>query len=264
MGKYVKALESGEKGAAMEKYFKAPERTEKGNGRKAPKAPLKPITETSLPVHAPAAAHEPMDCYEALRTNILACYPGQAVKTILFSGIIHGDGASTTAINFATTLERNCRLKVLLVEANLKAPSLHAAFRIEPERGLSDLMSNGNKPDFYIKKVKPGNLSVVTAGSRLTGAANIFESDRFSEFLTSVRLVFDYIILDGPPIPSFSDAKVLCPKVDGVVLVIEAGKTREQAAVWAKKELEEAGGKVLGVVLNKRKFYIPKWISKRL
>jgi capsular exopolysaccharide synthesis family protein len=264
MGKYFKALEGGEKGAAMGKYFKALERAEEEYGHKAPEAPLKPIAETSLPTSQPEAAHEPMDCYEALKTNILARYPGQAIKTILFSGTIHGDGASTTAINFATTLDRTCRLKVLLIETNLRAPSLHAAFRIEPERGLSDLVSNGDKPDFYIKKVKPGNLSVVTAGSKLTGAVSLFESDRFNEFLTSVRVVFDYIILDGPPIPSFSEARVLCPKVDGVVLVIEAGKTREQVAVWAKKELEEAGGKVLGVVLNKRKFYIPEWISKRL
>ena len=64
--------------------------------------------------------------------------------------------------------------------------------------------------------------------------------------------------------PAFRKHRVLCTKVDGVVLVIEAGKTREQVAVRAKKELEEAGGKVLGVVLNKRKYHIPEWIYKRL
>ncbi|MEN8754269.1 MAG: CpsD/CapB family tyrosine-protein kinase [Desulfobacterales bacterium] len=248
----------------MGKYFEALERAEKAYGRRAPEAPLKPIAETPPPISPSEATHEPMDCYEALKTNILSHHPGQTIKTILFLGTTHGDGASTTAINFATTLARSFRLKVLLIEANLRTPGVHTAFRIEPERGLSDIMSNGDKPDFYIKKVKSGNLSVVTAGSKLTEAVSLFESDRFNEFLTSVRVAFDYIILDGPPITSFSEARVLCTKVDGVVIVIEAGKTREQVAVRAKKELEEAGGKVLGVVLNKRKFYIPEWIYKRL
>jgi protein-tyrosine kinase len=208
--------------------------------------------------------HEPMDCYEALKTNILARHPGQTIKTILFSGTTHGDGASTTAINFATTLARNCRLKVLLIEANFRTSNLHTVFRIGQERGLSDIMANGDNPDSYIKKVESGSLSVVTAGSKLSGPVSLFESDRFDMFLTSMRAVFDYIILDGPPVPIFSEARVLCTKVDGVVMVIEAGKTREQVAVRAKKDLEEAGGKVLGVVLNKRKFQIPRWIYNRL
>ena len=238
----------------MGKTYEALERAEKEYGRRAPEGPPKPAAEKPSPLPLPETVHEPMDCYEALKTNILARHPGQTIKTILFSGTTHGDGASTTAINFATTLARNCRLKVLLIEANLRTPGLHTAFRIEPERGLSDIMTNGDKPDFYIKKVEPGNLSVVTAGSKLTGPVSLFESDRFGKFLTSMRAVFDYIILDGPPVPSFSEARVLCTKVDGVVLVIEAGKTREQVAVRAKKELEEAGGKVLGMVLNKRKY----------
>jgi capsular exopolysaccharide synthesis family protein len=186
------------------------------------------------------------------------------IKTILFSGTTHGDGSSTTSINFATTLACNCRLEVLLIEANMRTPSLHKAFNVEPEHGLSDLLTNGTESAFCIKKVDPGNLSVVTAGSRLTDPVTLFESKRFFDFLKAEREKYDYVILDGPPIPSFSEARVLCTKVDGVVLVIEAGKTREQVAVRAKKELEEAGGKILGVVLNKRKYYIPEWIYKRL
>jgi capsular exopolysaccharide synthesis family protein len=248
----------------MGKTFEALERAEKEYDRKAQVVPLKPLAESAPPISLQEPVPEPMDCYEALKTNILARHPDHTIKTILFSGTAHGDGASTTAINFATTLARNSRVKVLLIEANLRTPSLHKALRIEPERGLSDIMTNGDKPTFYIKKVEPGNLSVVTAGSRPTATVSLFESERFSGFLKSMRAVYDYVILDGPPVPSFSEASVLSSKVDGVVLVIESGKTREQVAVRAKKELEEAGGKVLGIVLNKRKFHIPDWIYKRL
>ena len=248
----------------MGKTYEALERAEKEYGHRAPEAAPKPAAETPPPISLQETTHEKMDCYEALKINILSRHPGQAIKTILFSGTTHGVGASTTAINFATTLARNCRLKVLLIEANLRTPGLHTTFRIPPEGGLADIVSNGNQPAFYIKKVEPGNLSVVTAGSRLTGAVTLFESGRFNRFLSAVRAAFDYIILDGPPVPSFSEARVICAKVDGVVLVVEAGKTREQVAVRARKELEEAGGKVLGMVLNRRKYYIPDWIYKRL
>jgi Mrp family chromosome partitioning ATPase len=115
-----------------------------------------------------------------------------------------------------------------------------------------------------MRKVKTGNLSIVTAGSKPIGPVSLFESERFCKFLESIRTVFDYIILDGPPAPSFSETSLLCSQVDGVILVIEAGKTREQVAVRAKDELEAAGGKVLGVVMNRRKYRIPRWIYKRL
>jgi len=72
------------------------------------------------------------------------------------------------------------------------------------------------------------------------------------------------LILDAPPVPIFSEFRVLCRKVDGVVLVILSEKTRKQVAQKAKREIEEAGGHILGVVLNKRKYYIPKWLYKRL
>ena len=251
----------------MGKSYEALERAEKEKGGRAPAAPPKPAAETPPPIRSTSVqpeVREPMDCYEALKINILARHPDKSIKTILFTGTTHGVGASTTAINFATTLACNCRLNVLLIEANLRTPGLHTTFGIPQEGGLADIVSNGNKPAFYIKKIEPGNLSVVTAGSKLTGAVGLFESERFSKFLTAVRAAFDFIILDGPPVPSFAEARVICAKVDGVVLVVEAGKTREQVAVRAKKELEEAGGKILGVVLNKRKYYIPDWIYKRL
>jgi protein-tyrosine kinase len=208
--------------------------------------------------------HEPLDCYEALKINMLAHHPGRNLKTILFIGTTHGDGASTTAINFATTLARNHRRKVLLIEANFRTPGIHEAFRIEREGGLSDIITNGDDPQSNIKRVDPDNLSVVTAGSKLSGPVNLFESDIFDTFLSSMRNLFDFIILDAPPVPNFSEALVLCAKLDGVVLVLRSGKTRKQVAVRAKKEIEGAGGNILGVVLNRRKFHIPPWIYKLL
>jgi capsular exopolysaccharide synthesis family protein len=210
------------------------------------------------------SVHEPLDCFEALSTNMLSRHPDNPFKKILFSGTAHGAGVSTTAINFATTLAYNRGCKVLLLEANLRRPGFNKSFHIDKDRGLSDIITNGDDVISTIREIEPGYLSVVTAGTKHPRPVRLFESDRFDKFLLSMKELFDYVILDVPPFPSFSEARVLCRKVDGVVLVLEAGKTRKQVAVRAKQAIEAAGGNILGVVLNKRKYYIPNWIYRRL
>jgi Mrp family chromosome partitioning ATPase len=110
----------------------------------------------------------------------------------------------------------------------------------------------------------PSYLFVLATGGNYVGPVGLFESKRFDTFLENVREEFDYVILDSAPLPSFAEARVLCEKVDGVVLVVESGKIRRQVALRAKKELEDAGAQILGVVLNKRKYHIPEWLYKRL
>ena len=95
-------------------------------------------------------------------------------------------------------------------------------------------------------------------------SVGLFESGRFDRFLKKVRESFDYIILDAPPVPRFPECRVLCTKADGVILVLEAGNVRRHVALRAKRTLEEAGARLLGVVLNRRKYYIPEWIYNRL
>lgn len=265
MGRTYQALKRAEK-----KYLSnEPEPDRKPNAANG----AEPGTVPDLPmvVHvdiqqgaASGTDNESLSCYEAMRTNMLARYPDKKFKVIFFSGTNRGVGVSTTAINFATTLAHHRHQKVLLVEANLRTPGIHSSFDIERDRGLSDMITNGGDPVSYIKEIRPGYLSVVTAGTKHGVPISLFESDRFDAFLRSMNELFDYIILDVPPVPIFSEARVLCSKVDGVVLVLDAGKTRRQVAVRAKKEIEAAGGRILGVVLNKRKYYIPKWLYKRL
>jgi Mrp family chromosome partitioning ATPase len=105
---------------------------------------------------------------------------------------------------------------------------------------------------------------VITNDGHFSTSTSFFESEWFATFLQKMRDSYDYVIIDSPPVTSFADAQIIGPRVDGVILILEAGKTRRQVALKAKTEIEAAGGKLLGVVLNKRKYYIPKWIYKRL
>ncbi len=249
MGKTHEALERAEK-EYRETLGEPPPDTEKAMALKRPR---------QLPAKAP------LERYQQVKVKLITRFPEASIKTILVTSTAHGDGSSTTAVGFATALAQDCKLKVLLIDVNLRFPSLHEVFNIEHDQGLFNLLTrdNNDKPTIF-KKVGHGDLYVIPSGGRQSGLLTLFESIRFDNFLKTVREKFNYVILDAPPINGCSESRVLGPKVDGVLLVLESGKTRRQVAVRAKQELEDAGAKVLGVVLNKRKQYIPEWIYKRL
>ena len=202
--------------------------------------------------------------FQEVKTRLITRFPEDSVKTILITSTAHESGCSTTAANFALTLAQDCKRNVLLIDANLRSPRLHEVFNIEHNQGLSQLLMKDEDQTSLFKKVGRGNLFVIPCGENKSGPMNLFESDRFSMTLENVRKKFDYVIFDAPPVNGCFDSIIIGRKVDGVILVIESGKTRKQVAIKAKQELEEAGAKVLGVILNRRKHYIPEWIYKRL
>jgi len=247
----------------MGKTHEALERAEKEYGQSF----LGPQPEArKAPVDQPRKARTPsnLECYQSLKTNLLGRYPNGAIKAIVFAGTTHGDGASTTAINFATTMARDCRLKVLLLDFNFRTPSLDEIFKIDYPFGLTEVLKDGTEMMSKIMRVGPGNLYVLPCGRHRSTPAALFESGQFDAFLKSARDQFEYVIMDAPPVPRFSESRIICAKADGVILVVGSGKTRRQVALRAKKEIEDAGGKVLGLVLNRRKHHIPEWIYKRL
>lgn len=227
------------------------------------KAPAKSIelTETSNRI----SRIKVLEPYEELKAALFSRYDSDSIKSILFNATSHGAGCSTTALHFAAALAQGSKQKVILVEVNLRTPGLRKKLKIDDAPELSEIVANFGKMSPRIEIVGPENLYVIACGGgSLIGPLGLFESDEFDRFMRMIRTNFDYVILDAPPVPIFSEFRILCSKVDGVILVAEAGKTRRQVMLQAKKELEAAGGRFLGVVLNKRKFYIPKWIYKRL
>jgi capsular exopolysaccharide synthesis family protein len=202
--------------------------------------------------------------YEDILTRLHTRHPGGSIKTIMFTGTAHGGGATTTAVNFAKTLVRDHQVKVLLIDANMRTPNLRELFDIKNDEGLTDIVLNHDTKPYKVINCDPSYLFVLATGGNYVGPVGLFESERFDAFLENVREEFDYIIIDSAPLPSFAESRVLCEKVDGVVLVVESGKIRRHVALRAKKELEDAGANILGVVLNKRKYHIPEWLYKRL
>lgn len=224
-----------------------------------------PIAEIAPPPKSFGKNFGALDYYETLRTSLMARYQDKGLKTILFNGTDHGNGASTTAINFSTLLAKEYKRKVLLIEVNLRTPSFKQVFKMDDCFGLSEVLEDSRKLERAIQKVGPGKLyALMCGGGMMDGMVGVVDTSEFDQFLAGMRERFDFIIFDSPPVPIFSEFRILCRKVDGVVLVLDAMRTRRQAAVRAKKELQDAGAKLLGVIINKRKYYIPNWLYKAL
>ncbi len=202
--------------------------------------------------------------WHQLQYQLSSRYPNQPLRRIMFTGITRGIGVTNSAIQFAKALMKASGRRVLLIDANLRTPRLHQIFNLNPYNGFSDLLAQNGTKVFQFKKPGKGDLYVFPCGRNYADGVCDFESSRLDALFKSARQKFDYVILDCAPISRSSESQALCAKVDGVLLVIEAGKTRRQVAQRAKKEIEEAGGKLLGVVLNKRRYYIPDWIYRRL
>jgi capsular exopolysaccharide synthesis family protein len=188
---------------------------------------------------------------------------GRRLRTLMFTGIDHGIGVTTAVVNFGRALAETSGRRVLIIDINLRTPRLHSIFKLNPDDGITELFLDNGVKTCAFKKVAEGQLSVITCGKNYSDGANYFERERIAVLIKEALDKFDFVILDTAPITKFADPQAICSLADGVLLVIQSGKTRPQQALRAKKELEDAGGKLLGVILNKRKYYIPEWIYRR-
>jgi capsular exopolysaccharide synthesis family protein len=224
----------------------------RANGRRAPHISLDPD---------PYIEEE----YQKLRGNLFIGPGKTEIKTILVVGSDHGEGATTTATLLASVLARTNRSQVLLIDCNLRTPSLAEIFHQEEDpRGLTDLMADGTSPEELVRPTPLVNLSVITTGRPCPSPSYLFDSDAIDSALQQLRQRFDFIILDGAPVKDYSDSYFLGPKVDGTIIVLEADRTRIDTAQATKRQLERSGAKVLGAVLNKRRNYIPPSLDRLL
>jgi capsular exopolysaccharide synthesis family protein len=188
----------------------------------------------------------------------------EAHKTIVFSSALQGEGTSTIAINFAKTVAAT-EATALLIDANLRRPALHQILNVELNWGLSDLFQGKSSVSDVIKKTKIPNLSVITCGSpNYPKPLAMFLEDSIDAFMKEIKQHAEWVLFDTPPLNSYNDAIPVAAKADGVVLVVEAEKTRWEVAQKACRQLEEGGIRVLGAVLNRRKMHIPDWLYNRL
>ncbi len=174
----------------------------------------------------------------------------QPLRTLAVMSPCRGDGKSTVALNLAKAMA-NLQPRVLLIDADLRRPSLHEKTAIDNGRGLSDVIGGSCSLSAAAQCVEP-NLDLLTSGTRVDNPVTVLQSERFEQLMKEAQRSYSVVIVDAPPLRAFSDGLLICTQVDGTLLVVAANTTDEKEARSAAVQLSVLGiNNVMGVVLNK-------------
>jgi polysaccharide biosynthesis transport protein len=190
------------------------------------------------------------ESYRALRTSLLLSNLGSPPKVIMVTSALPQEGKTTTSINCAVVLAQK-GVKVLLIDADLRRPSIHKTLGMGPRSGLSNVLTGSSTLEQTITRtpILP-NLWVLPAGTPPPNPAELLASAHMRDILAQLREQYDHIVVDTPPSLSVTDAVVLSPRADAVVLVIRSGQTTKQALRRSRDILVRVNAKVVGVLLN--------------
>jgi capsular exopolysaccharide synthesis family protein len=189
--------------------------------------------------------------YQGLRLTIERLARARDVKVIAISSPIAGDGKTVTAINLAAALARGSDERVLLIDADLRRPSIARLLGMtDVEAGLADALTRAEiSLADVVRTIDPPNLTVVPAGAARGGVSNILRSPRLEQLLQDVRRQYTCVVVDTPPLLPVFDSAVLAKLVDGVLMVVAANQTPRKLLGEALNMLEPS--KVLGIVFNR-------------
>ena len=260
MSKFFKALEQAKRDQALGSGPKAtdpvesqpllPGVPEPGQAfQPMPDPPDEGVDEHLVSLVTPAAFEA--EQYRALRHNIEYLHKAAGLQVVALSSPAMGDGKSITAINLAGALAQSSDARVLLIDADLRRPSLGNLLRLGEADG-ANLVDGILDPGLSLGQIAqprpPFNLSVICAGHAPPSPYEVLKSPRFGELMEEARRQYDYIVLDTPPLHPVQDCRVIARWVDGFLLVVAAHKTPRRAVQEALTSLDP--GKVLGFVFN--------------
>jgi succinoglycan biosynthesis transport protein ExoP len=191
------------------------------------------------------------DDYRIIRSNIQFASNSQPVKSILVTNPPGGQGKTTTVANLGSVMA-GAGLKTILIDGDLRRPKLHDLFGLPRGPGLGDFLRSRSVEVEEIERAAPiQNVKVITSGAPLDNPSDWLDSPRMTELLSSLMRRADIVIVDSPPTLAVADAATLAKQVDGVILVIDAGRTSREAARHSVTALEYTGARILGAVLNR-------------
>ena len=189
------------------------------------------------------------ESYKTLRTNIQYSSFDKKIKSIVITSSGAGEGKSMTACNLALSFAQESK-KVILIDCDLRRPSIHKKFKISNLLGLSDILVESLKKEDVIYKYNE-NLSIITSGHIPPNPSEMLGSNQISNLIENLKESYDIVMLDSAPLRAVTDAQLLSIKTDGTILVVEAEKTKKEDIIYAKELLAKVDANILGLVLNK-------------
>jgi len=202
-------------------------------------------------------SHNPViaEVYHQLRARLLLSREGLGLKSLLVTSSLPSEGKTTTAINTAVTFAKSGS-NVLLIDADLRRPSLHTILEVNNDGGLSNVLSNGmDSSEIFslIKKTDIGGLSLLPSGPQVTDSIKLLDHEKIRQLLATLDSSFTHIVIDSPPIVPFADSIILGAEVDGVLMVVQGGKSPQEIVVRSMKLLDDVDAVIVGVLLNNTK-----------
>ena len=200
------------------------------------------------------------ESYKTLRTNIE--FSGAENRVIAFTSCTPNEGKSTVSLGIASSLAESGK-RVLFIDADLRKSVLVGRYRVNAEvKGLSHFLSGQAEVDEIMYRTQEPGLVMIFAGVVPPNPAELLGNSRFEALITSARKVYDYIIIDTPPLGSVIDSAIVAKNCDASVLVIAANAISYKFARVVKEQMEKSGCPILGVVLNKVNMKQNKYYGK--
>jgi capsular exopolysaccharide synthesis family protein len=193
--------------------------------------------------HSPAA-----EAYRSLAANLQFAYSDRQLQTIGITSSAAGEGKSTTVANLAIALAQTGR-RLIIVDADLRRPGQHTLFGLDREEGLANVLL-GENAQLPLRDTPVAGVRLLTSGPMPANPLEVLGSRRFDQVLALARAQADFVLVDTPPAGALADAAVLAPRLEGMLLVVSAGRTRRDVARRAREQLERVNANLLGVVLT--------------
>jgi capsular exopolysaccharide synthesis family protein len=200
--------------------------------------------------------------FKGLVGQIEIALPRQGSRVLLLSSSSAGEGTTEVTIGLGLTLAVAMGRKTAVIDCNVHHPEMHLKFGTQ-EMGLGEYLMGEIALDKALANTVVPNMHIMPVGKHMASLVG-FGKEELETFINELRKKFDYVLMDAAPVGTYPDCAVLCDKVDAVILVVKHGGTRREVVTRTKDIVVRAGGKILGVVLNRRRYPIPDFLYRRL
>ncbi|GMK39902.1 tyrosine protein kinase [Paenibacillus sp. CCS19] len=189
------------------------------------------------------------EAYRKLRTNLKYSESERALKLLMVTSASAKEGKSTTAVNLATVYAQAGQ-RVLLLDCDMRKPTVHKTFALSNRNGLSQVLSGQSEWVDAVQPTRIKNLQVLTSGPIPPNPSELLDATRMDGLLEQLRERYDMVLIDTPPVLAVSDAQIMATRCDGVLLVVNARGAKRREAIKAREALLLVQARIVGVALN--------------
>lgn len=198
-----------------------------------------------------ANPHGPIaEQYRTLRTNLLAQASVHGMKAFCVTSSLPGEGKSVSSANLACVLAEDPERKVVLIDGDMRKPTIHRLMGVDNHRGLADYLAGGSMLEMALQRSRLQNLWVLPAGHVPQNPTELLAGKRMEDLIARLRRDYDFVVIDSPPVISTTDAAVIAPRVDGTLIVVRMERTQRDVVKHAVDLLRKGRGNVVGTILT--------------